>query len=158
MNIDFEKPMVLSTDDGHNVAFAMIDEIEHIYGELPTIHGHIISSGVESGKTRRHIDNIKKVVFNDPATIVMWSDGSKTVVKCQPGDKYSEELGLAMCIAKKYYGNTGAYNDIFKRFIPKESKKSEVIKSTDLGEIEFEITLDSDTVAKLKGLGEIKEG
>lgn len=90
-----------------------------------------IAMGRQNGKTgyisqlfqRGYTDKptIDKVVFNDPATIVMWSDGSKTVVKCQPGDTYSEELGLAMCIAKKYYGNTGAYNEVFKRFIPKES-------------------------------------
>lgn len=70
--------------------------------------------------------DIKDVIFNDPATIVMWLDGSKTVVKCQPGDTYSEELGLAMCIAKKYYGNTGEYNEVFKRFIPKESDEISV--------------------------------
>ena len=27
--------------------------------------------------------SIKKVIFNPPATVVYWSDGSKTVVKCQ---------------------------------------------------------------------------
>lgn len=27
-------------------------------------------------------DPIKKVIFNDPATIVLWNDGTKTVVKC----------------------------------------------------------------------------
>ena len=30
--------------------------------------------------------SIRKVIFNDPATIVLWSDGSKTVVKCGPED------------------------------------------------------------------------
>lgn len=63
---------------------------------------------------------IKKVIFNDPATIVYWSDDTKTVVKCQPGDVYSKELGLAMCIAKKALGNKGNYNEVFKYWIPKE--------------------------------------
>lgn len=60
---------------------------------------------------------IKKVIFNDPATIVLWDDGTKTVVKCQDGDEYSKEQGLALCIAKKCLGNKGNYNDIFKRWI-----------------------------------------
>lgn len=60
---------------------------------------------------------IKRVVFNDPATVVMWSDGTKTVVKCQPGDEYSRETGLAMCIAKKFFGNKGNFNEVFKKFI-----------------------------------------
>ena len=34
--------------------------------------------------------NIKNVIFNDPATIVFWSDGSKTVVKVQDGCVFKE--------------------------------------------------------------------
>jgi hypothetical protein len=63
---------------------------------------------------------IKKVIFNDPATIVIWKDDTKTVVKCQPGDTYSKELGLAMCISKKYLGNKGNFNEEFKKWIPEE--------------------------------------
>lgn len=63
---------------------------------------------------------IKNVIFNDPATIVIWDDGSKTVVKCQPGDVYSKELGLAMCISKKFLGNKGNFNEVFKTWIPND--------------------------------------
>lgn len=61
--------------------------------------------------------SIKKVIFNDPATIVIWSDNSKTVVKCQDGDTFNKELGLAMAISKKYLGNKGNFNDEFKKYI-----------------------------------------
>ena len=61
---------------------------------------------------------IKQVIFNDPATIVIWADNTKTVVKAQHGDKYDEFIGLAMCIAKRAYGNTGAYNKVFKSCVP----------------------------------------
>lgn len=64
---------------------------------------------------------IVDVIFNNPATIVKWSDGDKTVVKCQTGDIYNPELGLAMCIIKKCYGNKSNYNNIFKKWLPKES-------------------------------------
>lgn len=47
---------------------------------------------------------IKKVIFNSPATIVYWSDNTKTVVKCGEGDIYDEEKGLAMAICKKLVG------------------------------------------------------
>lgn len=60
---------------------------------------------------------IKEVIFNNPATIVKWTDGTKTVVKCQPGDDYNKETGLAMCIAKKYLGNKGNFNEVFKKYI-----------------------------------------
>ena len=63
---------------------------------------------------------IKNVIFNDPATIVLWKDGTKTVVKCQEGDFYSEEMGLALCIAKKAMGNNGNFNNVFRKWIPEE--------------------------------------
>ncbi len=44
---------------------------------------------------------IKKVIFNDPATIVFWEDGSKTVVKCEKGEKFDPEKGVAIALAKK---------------------------------------------------------
>lgn len=63
---------------------------------------------------------IENVIFNDPATVVFWADGSKTVVKCQPGDAFSKELGLAMAIYKKVYGNKGNYNDMFKKWVQQD--------------------------------------
>ena len=58
-----------------------------------------------------------KVIFNNPATIAFWKDGTKTVVKCHNGDEYSPIIGLAMCICKKYFGNTGYFNEVFKEFV-----------------------------------------
>lgn len=48
---------------------------------------------------------ITNVIFNDPATIVFWSDGTKTVVKCCKNDNFDEEKGLAMAVLKKLSGN-----------------------------------------------------
>lgn len=60
---------------------------------------------------------IKQVIFNNPATIVIWKDGTKTVVKAQPGETFDEEKGLALAISKRVLGNRGNYNDVFKRYI-----------------------------------------
>lgn len=66
------------------------------------------------------LDNIKNVVFNDPATIVFWADGTKTIVKCDHED-FDPEKGLAMAIVKKVMAdNHGYYNEIFKKWLPKE--------------------------------------
>ena len=67
-------------------------------------------------KPTNYLPEIKNVKFNGPATIVFWADGTKTVVKCQNGDDYSEEVGLAMCIVKKAFGNMPKYNNIFKKW------------------------------------------
>ena len=62
-------------------------------------------------------DDIVDVIFNDPATIIKWKDGTKTIVKCQPGDKYDKEAGLALAICKKVFGNKGNYNEVFKKWV-----------------------------------------
>lgn len=62
-------------------------------------------------------DDIIEVIFNDPATIIKWKDGTKTIVKCQPGDKYDKEAGLALAICKKVFGNKGNYNEVFKKWV-----------------------------------------
>lgn len=64
---------------------------------------------------------IKNVKFNPPATIVFWTDNTKTVVKCNCED-YDPEKGLAMCICKKVLGNRGNYYNVFKKWAPKEDE------------------------------------
>lgn len=58
---------------------------------------------------KRAAYTIKKVIFNPPATVVYWSDCTKTVVKCNVNDIFDPEKGLAMAIAKRCAGNTSAY-------------------------------------------------
>lgn len=69
---------------------------------------------------------VKDVIFNDPATIVLWRDGTKTVVKSS-NEKFDPEKGLAMAFAKKMFGNKGNYYNVFKKFLSKYSggKKNE---------------------------------
>lgn len=78
--------------------------------------------------SRPNLPNIKNVYFNNPVTVVLWDDGTKTIVRCQDGDTYSKETGLALCMAKKAMGNKSNFNDIFKKWIPEE-KKTTVTKN-----------------------------
>ena len=64
---------------------------------------------------------VERVIFNDPATIVFWSDGTKTVVKAQNEEPFDPEKGLAMAYVKKIYGNNnGNYMKLFKKFIKED--------------------------------------
>ena len=74
------------------------------------------------------LNKIEKVIFNNPATIVIWENGDKTVVKCDC-EKYDPEKGLAMAITKYLLGNNqGYYYDIFTKWLPKkkQSKKKKI--------------------------------
>lgn len=48
---------------------------------------------------------IKKVIYNDPATIIFWSDGTKTVVKCMEDEDYDPEKGFMAAVTKKVFGD-----------------------------------------------------
>ena len=61
-------------------------------------------------------DLIKNVIFSGPCTIVQWTDGDKTIVRCE-NENFDKEKGLAMAIAKKALGNEGNYYDVFKKWI-----------------------------------------
>lgn len=60
---------------------------------------------------------IKKVIFNDPATIIYWEDGTKTVVKAQDGEVFDEEKGFAMAVLKKMLGNEGNYYNEIRKWV-----------------------------------------
>ena len=55
------------------------------------------------------------VIFNGPATIVFWNDGTKTVVKCE-GEAFDKEKGHTMAIAKRAIGDKGSYYNVFKKW------------------------------------------
>lgn len=68
------------------------------------------------------MSRIKKVIFNDPATIVLWSDGTKTVVKAV-NEPFDPEKGLAMAISKYFFDNKGYYCDVFRKWLPEEKQE-----------------------------------
>lgn len=80
---------------------------------------------------KREVQNskrkIKDVIFNPPATIVFWSDGTKTVVKAHDDDEYDPEKGLAMAFSKKFLGNNYAYYNEFKHWLKRYNKQMEEI-------------------------------
>lgn len=71
------------------------------------------------------VPEILDVMFNEPATIVFWADGTKTVVKAVY-DEFDPEKGLAMAIAKKALGNKGNYYNVIAKwtdeYLEKEDK------------------------------------
>ena len=65
---------------------------------------------------------IEKVIFNDPVTVILWNDKTKTVVRCGEYETYDPEKGMAMAISKKFLGNKGNYYETFKKYLPEEDK------------------------------------
>lgn len=94
---------------------AMVDSSLHAY----KAHDRCLETNATN------LPEIKNVIFNEPATIIIWKDGTKTVVKCQEGEGYDPEKGLAMAISKKALGNKGNYCEVFKKWLPEEEVETE---------------------------------
>ena len=80
--------------------------------------------------------NIDRVWFNPVkgTTVVRWIDGSKTMVRCQKGDTFDKEKGLALCYMKKTLGNKGNFNEILKKWCYDETEKVEEHKVKNMKE------------------------
>lgn len=64
--------------------------------------------------------NAKFVINKEKGTTVaLWSDGTKTIVKCQPGDSFDAEKGIAMCFLKRSFRNRGCYNEWMREVMKK---------------------------------------
>lgn len=122
IRINYNEPYLLSIERkprpkywvNLNTCYPSIDTSGFIKG------ANAIKKGFENMfSTLRKIE-IMNVIFNEPTTIVIWSDGTKTVVKAQNGEMFDREKGLAMTICKKAFGNTSNYNEVFKKWVPED--------------------------------------
>lgn len=62
------------------------------------------------------VNQIKRVKYDKPWTIVWWADGKVTRSKCAENDVWSEFAGFNACVAKHYFQTAGAYNKVLKTY------------------------------------------
>lgn len=99
-----------------------VSPYQSVYGLTSANFDNSFGTGLAVSPYQKAMSKIKNVIFNDPATIVFWSDGAKTVVKCGKDDTFDPEKGLAMAISKYFFDNAGYFNDVFKKWIPKKGE------------------------------------
>ena len=100
--------------------------------------------------SEQHNMVIKKVIFNDPATIVIWADGTKTIVKSD-NEQYDPEKGLAMAISKKALGNKGNYYETFKKWLPNATENAQSYGSDEISDLNFALKRLSDIANQSSG-------
>lgn len=128
---------VLVTEDGIRFIDLIASSMNHpCINEIPEIkfEGYVIHHVQnKEGIWKRFLNSMygyndlfgyKKIIFHEPATIILWKDGTKTVVKCQNGEIYDKEKGIALCFMKRALGNKGNFNNVIKKAIQKESKNA----------------------------------
>lgn len=87
------------------------------YCQYDTAITRILSNSVFGANAYYNPLRIKNVIFNNPATIIFWRDGTKTVVKAQNGEPYDPEKGFVMAYLKRLLGNDNTFNKEIHKWV-----------------------------------------
>lgn len=97
------------------------DYINYIYGDCKATCDFIRNyREMRRKSSNKNCFEPKKVIFNDPATIVIWNDGTKTIVKRREGEPDDKEKAIMYCILKKLCGNKATMDRYLKLFLKEE--------------------------------------
>lgn len=68
---------------------------------------------------KRPDGNVENIWINEEkgTTVIKWKDGTITKVRCQNGEEFDAEKGIAMCFMKKAFNNRACFNVVFKKYI-----------------------------------------
>lgn len=88
---------------------------------------HLVNEifGVPDARTPK----AKKVIYDEAAgvTVVLWTDGTKTIVRAAEGEEHDAYLGYCIALAKKMHGtNSALKRDLEKVLVVKEDKKLDI--------------------------------
>lgn len=99
------------------MAEAIYDIASGVTSYLPITSSSLCLGSQEVHLTKEYAENvyvdkikmnlippIKDALFKDPATIVFFEDGTKTVVKTMEGQEFDPDYGFLLCIMKRAYG------------------------------------------------------
>lgn len=110
------KDYILNNDDPNHI---LPDDVATVCPE-----DYIVSPVT---KNSGPIDYVDHIFYDNVATVVFWTDGTKTVVKCAEGTPYDEYSAFCIALAKKIYGNNSALKRAIKNHA-KYSKKRQIEK------------------------------
>lgn len=103
------------------------DLLESFYDALVDGHEKLIQEKQKREEEVRRkfnesqVNQIKRVKYDKPWTIVWWKDGQVTRSKCAENDVWSEAAGFNACVAKRYFQTAGAYNKVLKTYCKNDS-------------------------------------
>lgn len=87
---------------------------------------------------RHGFPQIEKVIHNNPKTVVIWSDKTKTIVSCGKDAEFDEYVGFTAAVMKKIFGS----NTKVKKIMKAKTVVSKKIKDIEITpQISFEETL-----------------
>lgn len=98
-------------DDGLKIVGTLVPRSPRGNGKA-SVADRYLKARAKYLESRHQTSIYKKIIINPPATIVIWNDGTKTVVKATENDIYDPEKGVALCFFKKYFN--ALYRQVLK--------------------------------------------
>lgn len=107
--------------------FTIGNAYDVVNGEITDDHGYVykgfddVIGYLSDWYKFKKVDNdeiISRVIFKNPATIILWADGTKTVAKTHGDDAFEPEKGFAVACAKKLFGNGDVFRREFAKWAP----------------------------------------
>ena len=99
-------------------------KVRKITSSRPNFDGvirEITTAEILTAPPRPKLD-VKFIINKEKGTTVaIWKDGTKTIVKCQPGDTFDAEKAIALCFVKRSFNNRGCYNDWIREVMEKNN-------------------------------------
>ena len=124
MNAKFLAKFNYGTDACDRIVDMELDKdlLENLYDALIDGHEKLVQEKQKCEEEVRRkfnqnsVNQIKRVKYDKPWTIVWWKDGQITRSKCAENDVWSEAAGFNACVAKRYFQTAGAYNKVLKTY------------------------------------------
>lgn len=122
----------------NNCSGIQITSIGTDYDGRVSIEGLIVPKSLKDRTFNAPSRIYKKIIINPPATIVIWNDGTKTVVKATENDIYDPEKGVALCFLKKYFNTLYRQvlkdaNDIYNEKLEEDVKCNDFVSGINSG-------------------------
>lgn len=138
------KKVAVEIRNGNTLYLVGLDAIRYIRREPGDNNKYLYECEVNADsilpprETRNFMDP-RRIIYNDPATIVFWEDGTKTVVMKAPGEKFNKYAAFCAAVAKRLYITNSrictivkdGFDQTAKKEVKKETKKdseSETVK------------------------------
>lgn len=105
----------LEADYCYNDVQSIKEALNYIYGVGGICAKRYIRDGIDS-MLDNIVDHIKDVIFSGPCTIIIWDDGTKTMVRKKADEDDDRELAILHCIMLYLAGNRRQH---YKKIISK---------------------------------------
>ena len=101
-----------------------------------------ITSGVDFSKNKATVPMPKKYIINHGATVLIWNDGEKTIVKRCEDDEFNKRLGFLTAFFQHYCGMSKNKANKFLAELEVEDEEKEQIEETKGTKNKFKMELD----------------